>query len=244
MDASGENEKGFRKAYVAYLDILGFKKMIQNTPLKVINIMEKLNDVISEYAQSVDGNRRHPNALHMMFSDSIVIFVYDKIDTDYYSSHIKGLRQLIYCVKQLQSVCAEKDVWLRGAISLGDIYFTDNNVAGEGLVKAIELEKSVVFPRVILDPRIARDVYNFSNDDLIREIDKHAKDKMKQGMIKEFEGHLMINYLDGLEDESLKEIQVRIKKHIQNQDADAQVRCKFYWVAEYLRHLKHSNSQN
>jgi hypothetical protein len=100
------------------------------------NIEELFNEIgiiIAEYEQD------HIQISH--FSDSVVISI---------KNETASPTQLRFIVNVLIKLLEYK-LTARGSIVYGEIVHTKKNVYGPALVKAVELEKKAIYPRIILD---------------------------------------------------------------------------------------------
>ena len=143
----------------------------------------------------------------------------------------------------LQAKLAQKDIWMRGAISFGEVYFDkeSNLIVGKGLVKAYLLESEEIYPRVIIDTsiilRIASDRRLFFN--FINPNPDNFNDKLK----------LVHNYFQFIEDDSFfiayahrilldsikkRNIHLIYKKIKKNLYSDSKHFKKFLWVKNYF----------
>jgi hypothetical protein len=157
----------YRKAIVTYLDILGFRKLIENeNPERVRRILHATRDRIDvgsfgfEDADD-DGDEDGPlyrkdDAFTLNFSDltlRLTLLSAKEALQDRISMELRNL-----CEMQLD--LARKDgIFMRGAVSHGDLFMDGDYVFGPGLVRSYELaEKVAVFPRIILDPDLIKEV--------------------------------------------------------------------------------------
>lgn len=119
-----------------------------------MNDKSKIADYFSTIISSI--KKLNTNGLSAtLISDSVVL----KIKYD----NINSLRSLIISIAEIQSELALKGIWLRGAISYGDISFKSHEghqiVHGEALVRAYEIEtKYALYPRIVLDPNFLSSV--------------------------------------------------------------------------------------
>lgn len=152
------------KRAVAFLDVLGFKKMIQTMELTEIAKQYK-NLVLSiqhldAYYQSINGEK-NKLCKQFIFSDSIVLFANDDSEKSF-------IDLVTYTWRFLQMSIAMK-LPLRGAITYGEVYIDEiNNVfLGEGLVNAVLLESKQEWIGVIID-HVLEEKYEsvFSNENL------------------------------------------------------------------------------
>lgn len=127
--------------YVAFLDVLGFKELVHQKG-------EKLDLYFTIIDEAIEAIRKDkPEIQSQIVSDSIII----ACDI---SDHNLGL--LFTAVQSIQSKCAMQNIWIRGAITEGDIYFNQNPniVVGNGLTQAYLMESQAIYPRVIINPLI------------------------------------------------------------------------------------------
>lgn len=82
-------------------------------------------------------------------------------------------------------------IFIRGAIVCGKIFFSDNYIFGDGLVKAYSLENEMaVVPRIILDKEVLN-IFNIRVDNIIRDFYKVTDEEV----IEDIDGDYFINYL-------------------------------------------------
>lgn len=134
--------------FVAFLDILGFKNLVDQHSTKTIssyfnNVIEELNDLKMQTGKSGMNS--------VLISDSIVL----SLSADQGTS---ALQNILASVAKIQYRLALESIWLRGAISMGKIQFSRHEgyqiVVGPALSNAYALEAKAITPRVIVDPQI------------------------------------------------------------------------------------------
>lgn len=146
--------------YVAFLDVLGFKEIVKNIKIGKNSPIEEYLNLINKWKEGINNSNERtdiPEIDIIVMSDSIVLSIE--------KSNI-GLRRLILACHGIQVSFLKKNLYLRGAISFGELYFdkTNNLMIGMGLVNAFLLEKDAVYPRVLIDPKILLDLnYNLTN---------------------------------------------------------------------------------
>ena len=133
----------YTECYVAFLDILGFKNLIDKANFEEIheifkaitnfkpNQLTKKTNVYSEIKVTV-------------MSDSIIVYI-DASITD-------GFIALADVCSQIQFNLLNRaiPIFLRGGIAKGTLYHDGNILFGQGLTKAYTLENSLaVYPRII-----------------------------------------------------------------------------------------------
>lgn len=157
---------------IVWLDILGYKELIKKNKLdnkenelllKVHELMSSLTKYINYNNKQIDKNLRKTDSNHtismssfrsLLFSDNILFFApcsseIDKINL--YTNLANGISSFLF---QYPS----KELYFRGAITEGNLYYDDDLhfVFGSGLVRAYELESSTaIYPRIIIDDKIS-----------------------------------------------------------------------------------------
>ncbi len=229
-------KNNLQKKYVAFLDVLGFKELVgrQN-----VDALETYFNSIKETLQVI--RRDKGNIESLLISDSTILISPDTKE---------DFRTLLRAVQTIQARLASKDIWLRGAISFGEVYFDNelNLVVGKGLVNAYLLETEAIYPRVIIDtsiiPKIAENrlgFFNFINP----KYEDFANDKLKLV-------HNMHHYtendsffvayahriiLDSIETRTIHLIYQKIKKNLYS---DPKHYKKYLWTKNYFMEVLHN----
>lgn len=150
---------GYRRALITYIDILGFRELIEkskNNSRDVENILELVRSVKQDF--SIGGRlgltedkkvRRIFYATN--FSDLTVrtTIVDDTFSSEQIAEYLNW--ELMY-VGSRQLQLALNGILLRGGICVGNIFADNEYVFGPGLIKSYALEsKYAVFPRIAID---------------------------------------------------------------------------------------------
>lgn len=136
----------------AFIDVLGGAALFRGKDRKRAAIFF---DGMAEFERRLNGyshqfqKKRQSSSLVKTFSDNIfVAFPFcsskDFSDAEVVNVFISELTHQIYEMTLLSGFP------MRGAISVGPLMFTENFLFGSALVDAVQLEKSAIFPRVIL----------------------------------------------------------------------------------------------
>lgn len=154
----------YENRIVLFLDILGFKKIIEETVEKENDssgkeIIEKtsfLIETINEMTKVASLTPKETTKNVTQFSDSIVISF--KADDE------KEIPSLFHNLQRLIAQLIAREILCRGAISYGKLYHKDNLIFGPALVDAYETEsQAALYPRVILDKSVLDIMkYNYS----------------------------------------------------------------------------------
>lgn len=157
LNSMMKNNNDSKKRVVAFLDVLGFKAMIEKYTLEELSkkyesLIDKTNSLISPFPLNENVPRlfpKHPQnkpwCHKQIFSDSIILIS----DSD---SDESCLRLLIYAWR-LTQVCISSHMPVRGAITFGDLYvnFRKSIVLGKALTKAYDLEEKQNWIGVSID---------------------------------------------------------------------------------------------
>ncbi|HEY2915468.1 MAG TPA: hypothetical protein VGK21_19030 [Candidatus Angelobacter sp.] len=154
----------YDQALVTYIDILGFKDLVWASvedSTKVSEIRNTLRMIAKKgsglsYSETTLDGKVKLNVRTSNFSDLVVraTFLYgvtfDRLSEQlYYES---GMLAAMEC-----ELTAKHGILIRGAISFGDLYMDSQTVFGPALVDSYFLsEKSAIYPRIIVDPRIMK----------------------------------------------------------------------------------------
>lgn len=134
--------------YVAFLDVLGFKELVKGKGEKLNIYFETIKNAL------IDIQNDKAEIESQLVSDSTILAC---------GLTKENLKLLLRAVQTIQARCAVENIWIRGAITIGDIHFDRklNIVVGNGLTDAYLLEQEERFPRVIIDPKILREEFGF-----------------------------------------------------------------------------------
>jgi len=140
--------------YVAYIDILGTKKIVGND--KNDEYLNNLNNIVHNALHDLDTfEKSFKNQLFIkIFSDNILFAI--KIDENEQDESGKVLT-LLHLAGHLQTRILRKGYFARGAITKGEFFIDEKGlfVHGKALVNAVTLEEdNAIYPRIILHPDI------------------------------------------------------------------------------------------
>lgn len=132
----------YEKKYIAFLDVLGFKELVfQDNKSKLETYFAVVQDAFKLAGINND------EVTKVSISDSIILMTNDSV---------KHLRMIVRAIRTIQTGLASIDIWMRGAITFGEIFFDDksNIIVGPGFINSYLLEQEAIYPRVIIDPKI------------------------------------------------------------------------------------------
>lgn len=171
----------YSEYYVAFLDVLGFKKLVLSSrkeDKKKIEEYFQLIEEVTEYLKKIKIKAERELG-SIIISDSVILSV---PVGESITEKVDNLRNLCVAVGKIQFALALKNIWLRGAISSGQAYFnpTDNQVVGPAYVGAYLLEGTQAkYPRVILDNKIIKELESDSAQEFIDKINDKKNGGLK-----------------------------------------------------------------
>lgn len=188
----------FSEYYVAYFDVLGYKeafKKSEDISAKMIESIESsidtMKDVVSIVNTPIDNlTEETPKIKYKIFSDNVLICCKESKDTLSTLSLVSFLR----LVATIQRIFFQKaNLIVRGGITKGLLYLTDDFVGGKALIDAVELESSAVYPRIVVADCILNELDSFKKqNDLFKSIvDASCLDLL----VKDTDGKVSLNYI-------------------------------------------------
>lgn len=224
-DKSNINMK-YENRYVLFLDILGFKKLVQETEIDdtKVKALHTALSIIRGFATS--GAKLPRNATQ--FSDSIVISFTDENNSE--------LILLLDEIIDLLMAMIRKGIICRGAISYGKFYHDDKILFGPALVDAYETEtKAAMYPRIILDKSVLK---VFKEGKILNSRNKLSKDYINQFLKEDLDDRLYIDYFEYPISKTLNltdynSYMSKLREIIQTESAKAKsadIKVKYGWM--------------
>lgn len=143
----------YTESYVAFLDILGMKSLVNSPYSDLRAIFNTAEAGIEIYSKIRVGDRQFIGQSHlkiMVMSDALVLSIDSNLD--YAFSKLVGFSS--YLITNLLKTL-ESPVFLRGGIIRGLIFHDDRTVFGPGLVEAYNLENEVAKSmRCVVSPEL------------------------------------------------------------------------------------------
>lgn len=215
--------------FVAFIDVLGFKELV----------FSNANTKLFEYFEIILNERSRLKNLgseiqSTLISDSIIIST---------ALTNQGLHDIISIVKGIQSKLLLKGILLRGAISFGEIYIDEENnvVVGKALIKAYELEKKAIYPRVIIDPPVivkfhkdkSNFLYEFASD---QSLNHYSVFHNPSQHANKNDGILFVDYLPPaiLPNTNADNVNIILDFLTSNINRDINNINKYIWLKEYI----------
>jgi hypothetical protein len=146
--------EGYIDRYCAFIDILGFRGLVQSLGddysrfNALRTLLTKIHSPANPATKSWDIGFRAQS-----ISDAVAI---STLSTN------TGLIHLLIAIENLAVELLRAGYLIRGALVKGKLYHDESMVFGEALIRAYELESSIVrFPRVMITRDILQDIEGF-----------------------------------------------------------------------------------
>jgi len=193
-DANAKVE--YSPAIVSYIDLLGMKQLLDDAGDDASIVASVLN-TFRRFTSPTDDTRDVWKWSFVNFSDLVVRIV--PVLTD---ANVKYRMGLIFheimdlCF--LQANLIDRNVLIRGAVTIGFINVDDGLIFGPALVQAHLLEsKRSVYPRIIVDPEV---IEQLKKSPMLRAHDEFEEEMsyLESILQKDEDGELFLNYLNWL----------------------------------------------
>ena len=207
----------YKLYYIAFLDILGFKSIINsNDAFYIHNIFNKIR-LAKKFVKKDRAGKIKEETKFYFFSDSIVCAI--PVDEE------NALASLASNCKLIQHALWSEagPIWVRGAIVKGLLYCGNGEVFGPGLNEAYKLEENLaVYPRIIM----TKSTFETGLDE------SFPKDCM-DFIVDTPDGLKMINTLayPCVFDPEIIKLQII---HTLNSETDQRIRDKYLWMRDYF----------
>lgn len=217
-----------KECYVAFLDLLGFKTIINDwNPSIIKEMLEGVFDIsnllkscratpigLNSQKSAAYFNSLHENLFIYTMSDSIVLAIE--------SANERNLHFLLYTCDFIQKYFFEQyNVLLRGGVSIGWFYGSGSIAFGEGFVNAYKLEGKAKFPRVIVDKKLEQVLDDTCNDwfyQLLKEND-----------------YWSVNWFYNLNN-SIDKIKSFCEQRIKECENNEDIKSKYQWILNRFCH--------
>lgn len=225
-------ENNYTKCYIAFMDILGFKKMVSNRSFEdILKIYENIkNPIRTAYVGDENNKAREVETMKAVkskvMSDSICFYVEANLPNSLFC--------LIMCCASFQAklVSLPDPVFIRGGITAGEIYVGGDKVFGPGLVEAYQLEeKNAKYPRIIIR-KSTLDCGQNGVDELLHNV-------WSQILFEDFDAFYSLNYyglLNNFEKSETvyKNLMQTISKQL-SEEIDDSIRQKYLYIRKKLK---------
>lgn len=178
-------EINYKTCYIAFLDILGFKKIIgEKSCEEIYNIFStKMKKPLSGFSMGTRDVLDLEDIKMKVMSDSICFY----IDSQKRNALVGLVAICAYF--QVELLRMKEPILTRGAIVCGDIYADGDIVFGPGFVKAFQMEEhNAKFPRIITTKAVLDEAQGQTDNDVL--------DYLPQTVFCDFDEFYAIDYLE------------------------------------------------
>jgi hypothetical protein len=225
----------YREALVTFIDILGFRGLVkENAAATINNVLETLQCAASEHSVQTDERDAEddPGAgTSFAFSDSIVrVRPYDRAPGE------GAVFAELFFLALTQGELAFEGIFVRGGVTIGEIYFENNKLFGPALVRAYDIERKAKYPRIVIDKKVMEEYERDSRLRASHHSFAHDKWYVKSLMYRNFVDYLPVSIgemeFDIDRDNALVEHARYIKAAI-SAATKRDVRMKYKWLVRY-----------
>lgn len=246
----------YETKYVAFLDVLGFKELVCSTSKSNQKKVARYFYLIDKIIKQLKRRSSKRSITSLVVSDSVILTM---PFTEERSENLTNLRELCIAIREIQFELAKSDIWLRGAVTYGEAYVSEdeNQIVGEAFVNAYLLEeKTAIYPRVIIDNKLINKLKTIYADTFIKILNGSQSspglsfsymrvlfdwnNELGYEISLNKDVALFVDYLDlALVDE--KDLDIIIKNISSAIYSSPVVYEKFRWVIDYLTNVIEKN---
>lgn len=218
---------------VAYLDILGFSRFIEEaeTNQRKLESLDKLfNEVIPRNISLGDRQGDYLKAKIdlkcLSYSDSFIVSAPISDKSTYPALIAVSIKAI-----QITHILLDVGFLVRGAIAVGNVYRTDSNIMGTGFQEAVKKDKGN--PRIVLTESAEQELKKLKNEGS-RYWNSSFFSKDEAGQIILNPIHPFQNYFpdkDGDPGDYFRKYRETILKNLSNDDLDTKAKQKWLWFA-------------
>lgn len=174
-----------KEYYIAYFDILGYKNFFEQHSDKVTDFLSIVNDafkgtIAHMYSLNQSGELLTNSNVDIkvkVFSDNILLCL-ERGNS--YNEPIRCLCFLSAIADIQKKFIIKYGLFIRGGITIGNLYISEIFVFGQGLIDVVEMEEQAIYPRIIISNSVNDFIFSWhylSNDDFLHreDIEKRVK---------------------------------------------------------------------
>ena len=235
--SSSETSIIYRPCLTTFIDLLGFKQIVET---RSANEIAKLLKIARRHVRDEQDIEELYEGAFFAFSDSLIRI--QPVDTEFNKEEPLGLlfREILQMV-HAQSKLAERGIFIRGAMTFGDMYHDQETAFGPGLIKAYQFEThTALYPRLIIDPNLLQSLDKTPPSDKSYHAEQEEKHYIKKLLRLDADGFWHIDYLHAMcgEEDDFKRYLKFLKKHKEHVEKaslteSASVYAKMAWLAHY-----------
>lgn len=221
MTIPDASQNQYQSKIVAFLDVLGFRQKVSQDTSIATRTIKQIDEAISHTVEIIKSEG--PTSISIkLFSDCFCISC-DRAELDLL------IRELSF----LQLYLSTNNIFVKGGLSQGRHFESENIIFSEGLVNAYELQIKDRFPRIKIDKIIS--------ERMRKEECPHYGDGLVEYLIIAPDGVCFLDYLqiltwegaDALKDDLFKEHKKAVIEGVEANKGNYKVIEKYKWLTEY-----------
>ncbi|EGV33775.1 hypothetical protein ThidrDRAFT_0464 [Thiorhodococcus drewsii AZ1] len=114
--------------YVAFLDVLGFEKLVMSKTPKSIKEISEYFALVRDSIKKLKASNDAVEIGSIVISDSVILSINSGSNR---KEKLQRLRDLCIAVREIQYGLAKNNIWMRGGISHDDAFFNSNHPPAE-----------------------------------------------------------------------------------------------------------------
>jgi len=185
----------YEERIIAYIDILGFTKKIENT-VENLEMTQKIYDFISlvhkDFFKEIDKKEKFLDSSYEVTQSS------DCLAISYVASEKASVFRMLMSLLYLQIDAIQNGLLLRGAVTCGKLIHDKTHLFGPAMNAVVDMEKNIsIFPRIIVNKEVLeKAIENPFGSNGREDEEKYLKELLKT----DFDGFYYIDYfLQGCE---------------------------------------------
>lgn len=228
----------YRRSIFTFIDILGFSQIVQKS--KNPDEIKEMLATLQQEAKPEGEMAKLMEMSFLTFSDSTVRSV--PIESKANKKYKDGiLWQEIISLIHLQFRMVRRGHFIRGGMTVGDIYTDDSMIFGPAIIQAYTLETDfAIYPRIVIDPIVFT---TLETEPLVRGHELEDEwDYIRTFVRKDADGLWFIDYLSGImteldepgmEFDWLAAHKELIIKNANEFKSLSRIGAKYLWLATY-----------
>lgn len=221
----------FEYRAVAFVDVLGFKSVVEDANDSNIQFLEDLVGILGTAVPTLDeaiNSSVHRELIpkHISISDNIILSA--PLTSDKMSSYC-GLSSLVMRVIQLTHIFLAKGYLIRGGVSIGNVWHTPTNIIGPAFQDAYLIETKTGVPRVELSKK-AKEYWLQRNDSSNSMCLEYRESFMVNGLHE----HNIQDGTHGSAEKAFTAYKQTVEQRIDVEVIDS-VQYKWWWFGEFLK---------
>lgn len=227
----------YRRSLFTFIDILGFREISQKSK------PEDIKSLLEIFKRNAMPNEQIASDMEMSFltfSDcTIRIVPIESTSNQRFASGI--LWNELWSLVHLQAEMVRKECFIRGGLTIDDIYVDNSMVFGPAIIKAYSLESEfAVYPRIVVDPEVFA---LFEREPLLKRHDTEIEwEYLMQLIRRDSDGLYFVDYVSGIlsefDDEGMEFVflgqhKAAILKNAVAHKGLNKIAAKYLWLANY-----------